>query len=108
MSRRLRWGAVYALALAGALAPIPAALVDRWYSLGLYPVVQRVLTTVSNLVPFPLFDVLWIAMAATFAATSYRCIRASGWRAGAWRLAALTVRSAAVVYLAFLALWGLN
>ena len=105
MTRR---GVIYALALAGALVPIPSRLVERWYSLGLYPILQRVLTSASNLVPFPLFDVLWVTVAAACALVTYRCIREAGWRTGGLRLAVLTARSVAVVYLAFLAMWGLN
>lgn len=108
MTRRIQWSAVYALALAGALAPIPPWLVERWYSLGIYPVLQRVLTSLSDLVPFALFDVLWVAAVAGFAAVSYRCIRTRGWRTGGLRLAVLTARAMAIVYLAFLAAWGLN
>ena len=108
MTRRRAWGAVCALALAGALVPIPDWLVERWYSVGLYPVLQRVLTSASNLVPFALFDVMWVATAAVFAAVCYRCIHTAGWRAGALRLGGLTVRAVAVLYLLFLSTWGLN
>jgi len=108
MSRRIRWGTVYALAIAGALAPIPSSLVERWYSLGIYPILQRVLTSASDLFPFALFDVLWVSASAAFAAVSYRCIRTAGWRAGGLRLALLAARATAIVYLAFLATWGLN
>lgn len=108
MTRRVVWRVVYAIALACALVPFPDSLVERWYSLGLYPSLQRALTTVSNLVPFALFDALWVSAAAAFAIVSYRCIRASGWRSGAMRLAVLTARTVSVLYLLFLATWGLN
>ena len=108
MTRRAGWRAVYAIALAGALLPIPEWVVERWYSLGLYPILQRVLTTASNLVPFPLFDVMWVGTAAAFALVSYRCVRNGGWRSGVPRLAVLTARAVAVLYLFFLATWGLN
>jgi hypothetical protein len=108
MTRRILWRAVYVGAAAGALVPIPDWLVERWYSLGVYPSLQRVLTSASNLVPVPVFDVMWVATAAAFAAVSYRCIRTAGWRDGGLRLAVLTARAIAVVYLVFLATWGLN
>jgi hypothetical protein len=66
------------------------------------------LTAASNLVPFPLFDVLWVAVTAVFVAAAYRCIHTAGWRAGGWRFAVLTARAIAVIYLVFLATWGLN
>jgi hypothetical protein len=108
MTRRVAWAAVYALAAAGALAPIPAWMVERWYSTGFYPRLQGILTPASNLVPFALFDVLWIAAAAASATAAYRCIRIGGWRTGARRLALFALRAAAAVYVVFLVTWGLN
>ena len=108
MNRRIAWGVVYAAALAGAVAPIPEWAVERWYSQGIYPALQRLLTGGTNRVPFALFDVMWVAAAAAAAIAVYRCLRTLGWRTGALRLAVITVHSAAIVYVAFLAAWGLN
>jgi hypothetical protein len=108
MKGRVAWGAVYAAALAGAFAPIPEWTVEQWYSRGIYPVVQSLLTTATNPIPFALFDILWIGASAAGAAAAYRCIRAAGWRRGAVRLAILSARATAIVYIAFLAAWGLN
>ena len=107
MIRRARWPVVYALALAGAVAPLPAWMVERWYSTGFYPMLQRGLTPISNSMPFALFDGLWVAAAAIAAVAVFRCSR-SGWRTGAPRLAVLTARAVALVYLVFLTTWGLN
>jgi hypothetical protein len=108
MNRRVVWRVVYATALAGAFAPIPEWTIERWYARGIYPVLQSVLTTATNPVPFALFDVLWIGTIAAFATAAYRCIRTAGWRRGAVRLAIVAVRAAAIIYIAFLAVWGLN
>jgi hypothetical protein len=108
MTRRVAWGAVFTLAAAGALAPLPAPIVERWYSQGVYPLLQRILTPASNTVPFALFDVLWVAAVAACAIAGYRCIRTAGWRTGGLRLALTAARGAAVVYLIFLSTWGLN
>lgn len=108
MTRRVAWGAVYAFALAGAFAPIPSWPVERWYSQGIYPLLQAILTRASNRVPFALFDVVWVAAVAACATLSYRCIRTAGWRTGGLRLAVMAARTAAAVYLIFLATWGLN
>jgi hypothetical protein len=108
MIRRAAWSAVYALALAGALAPVPSWMVERWYSQALYPLLQRVVTPLSNRVPFAVFDVLWVGAAAAAAAAGYRCIRSAGWRGGAIRLATYAVRATALTYLVFLVMWGLN
>jgi len=98
-------------ALAAALLPIGSEAIERGYSTSIYPRVQAVVTPASNLVPFALFDVLTVAavvaliLAVTFAASRARQER---------RLRPLVAlgfsiaTSAAIVYLLFLAVWGLN
>jgi hypothetical protein len=107
MTPRRGWTALYVLAVAAAIAPLPRGIVERWYSRGAYPPLQRALTPLSNLSPVPLFDVLCLAAIAGLALVSSRAWRAGRWRglAGVLRLIA---RAAAIVYLAFLAAWGLN
>jgi hypothetical protein len=102
------WAAVFVLAAVAAFAPLPASAVERWYSLAIYPLLQRTLTSVSNLLPVALFDALWIGGVAAVAVLARRRIRAAGWTTGALRLAGDLLRAAAVVYLVFLSTWGLN
>lgn len=108
MRRTAAGVALFAAALAAAIAPIPAWAVERWYSQGFYPLLQRLLTPLSNLAPFALFDVLWVSAAAASAAVAYRRIRADGWRTGSLRLLFGALQGAAALYLLFLATWGLN
>lgn len=108
MIGRALWAAAFLIAAVAALAPLPAPLVERWYSRGLFPPLQRILTSGSNAVPFALFDVVWIGGAAFLGLIAYRRIRAHGWRAGAIRVVVTLVCGAVVLYLAFLAGWGLN
>jgi hypothetical protein len=108
MIRRAAWALLFAVAVAAALVPLPAAEVERWYSHGVFPPLQRTLTTVSNVVPFALFDVLWIGTIATLAVLVRRQVHAHGWRGGLMRTAGAVARAAVVAYLAFLAAWGLN
>ena len=82
MIGRAVWAAAFVVAAVAALAPLPAPLVERWYSRGLFPLLQRVLTSASNAVPFALFDVIWIGGVAAVVLIAYRRIRAHGWRAG--------------------------
>lgn len=102
--------AVVLLAVGAATMPVGAAFVERWYSAGLYPRVQRVLTPLSNLVPVAWFDLLSVAAVAWLIWTWWRAARRRdepvSRRLG--RAAVATVVAAAVVYLTFLALWGLN
>ncbi len=96
-------------ACAAAVLPVPPRVVEAWYSAGLYPPLQRVLTSLSNLLPFALFDVLILAIPAAWIALGIRDVRRSSqrMRAGA-RWALRTAAGAACLYLAFLLVWGFN
>jgi hypothetical protein len=102
---------VIAAAAGAAVAPVDPRTVERWYSTGLYPPIQRVLTPVSNLVPFAWFDLLTIgAAAAAIAVVCRSALRAR--RKRTWRplLSAVgrLLTAAACLYLIFLTLWGMN
>jgi hypothetical protein len=93
-----------------AIAPLPPALIERWFSLRIFPHVQRVLTPASNLLPIAWLDILTIAAAAWLAWRWRRALRSGlepRWPRVGRALVATTV-AAAVTYLAFLALWGFN
>jgi hypothetical protein len=108
MTRRgLWWGAVV-IAVVAAVAPVPAAAIERWYSGGIYPRLQHAVTPLSNLLPFALFDVLWVVAVAAVAVVAVRHVRRDGWRRGSGRLLLALCGGAAVVYLVFLGTWGLN
>ena len=107
MIGRAAWAAVYVIAAAAAIAPLPRAAIERWYSHGIYRPTQRALTAFSNLTPVPLFDVLCLAAIAAVAVATWRFTRAAGWR-GLGPVLVLLVRGAAVAYLAFLVTWGFN
>jgi Protein of unknown function (DUF3810) len=103
--------ALVVLAIGGSLAPMPAAIVERQYSEMLYPPMQRGLTGLSNLVPFALVDGLlvsglaWLAWQIARAPVRWRL---DGWRRASFRLLARIATAMAVLYLVFLATWGLN
>ena len=100
--------ATVGLALAAALVPVDPESVERWYSTTLYLSFQPHLTSLSGLVPVALLDVgvgVLILFLIWTLARDWRT--AGGLRAGArtlWR----TVVTVAIVYLLFLATWGLN
>ena len=108
MTRRIAWSLVFALAAIAALAPLPPSLVEDVYSRGVFPLLQRALTTMSNIVPFALFDVLWIGAIAAVVVLARRRVQSYGWRRGAAAVLRTLACGAAVVYLAFLGAWGLN
>lgn len=101
------------VALAGVAAgfPLPADTVERYFSRGWYPFLQAHLTAWSNRTPVSLFDVLVVVVPLIWLIAWARWIRAS-WRSRSVRPVAralgVTVVAAAVIYLWFLAAWGLN
>lgn len=100
--------AVIALAAAAALVPLPPAWVERAFSTSIYLTVQRAVTPVTNQVPFALLDVAVVIAIALAGWLSVRRVRRIGLLRAALRGAVVLVTWSAVVYLAFLALWGLN
>ena len=103
--------AVAGLALVLAFVPTPAGAVERWFSTGLYPWIQRVVTPASNLVPFAVFDLLLVAAVSAVlvvvvraAREALRARRVAPLLRGAGRIAA----GVALGYLVFLLLWGFN
>ena len=108
----MRWWrpGLVALAVAAAVAPLPAAIVDRWYSGWFFPLIQPVITAASNLVPFAMFDVLLLALAGIALGILFRTQRV--WSRGRLRAlgqaAASLVVLAAVLFLWFWIVWGLN
>ena len=103
--------ALVALAVAVALLPRPAGLVERIYAGTFYPVVQAALTTASNALPIAVFDVV-LVVAVTGALWLW--VGAARRARRTWSaqplLAAARVTAAVLVaaYLWFVAVWGLN
>ena len=100
-----------ALGIVLALLPVSGPTVERVFSVSVYPAVQGVVTPVTNLVPFALFDVLTLVGAAALLMVIVRAIRQvrRERRVAPIGVALLRVATAvAVVYLVFLFLWGFN
>lgn len=107
---RIKVGTVIA-ALVCAFAPVSPSFVERWYSTGVYPRIQHVLTPISNLIPFALFDVLTVGTVIVVLGSIVRAVRrARQTRRFSILLITLgnVVFGAAVAYLLFLAVWGFN
>jgi Protein of unknown function (DUF3810) len=108
-----KWAAVCIVAIAAvaALVPWPRSAVERWYSTGLYPMLQRPITAVSNLVPFAVADVAIVGAVIAWLVLLVLDVRRGvrpRVRFVARRVVVRTVAAAAGLYLAFLVLWGLN
>ena len=99
------------IALAMAFIPVPATLVERYYSNGLYPKLQSILTPAANRIPFALVDVLVASLILGLPVWwIVRIVKAGrGQRKKmAAHLAFHTVVFASVIFLSFQLLWGLN
>jgi hypothetical protein len=98
-------------ALIAAVAPSAPTGVERVYSQGFYPAVQVHLTDVSNRFGASLMDALIAALAVAWVvalALDIRRADSSTWLRVAGRTTVRTIVGAAVLYLVFLAIWGLN
>jgi hypothetical protein len=99
------------IAAAVALFPPAPALVERYYWRWLYPTLQANLTSLSNRLPIALFDVAIVAfilIALVIWTRSIRHARRQQALRSLGRGLAATLTLLAVVYLWFLAAWGLN
>ena len=107
-----RWRlALVALAAMAALVPAPSDLVDRFYSAWAYAALQRMVTALSNIVPFALLDALLIVAIGAWLALAVRDVmrrRRTGGLRSAASIATRTVVWAAGFYIVFLLVWGLN
>jgi len=96
-------------AIAGALLPVPPSAVERFYSAGFYRALQPLLTSLSNRLPFPLFDALLVGLVVAWAGLAAHDF---GRLQNAWltsrRLLIRTATWGAAGYLIFLAAWGFN
>ena len=104
---------IVAVATICAVTPTPASLVEQIYSRQWYLIGQRIVTPVSGLVGFALLDLLAIIVVIGLGARWLRGFRRSGpglrrRAAAAARLTLHTTAAAAVLYLVFLVMWGLN
>jgi hypothetical protein len=102
---------IVAAAALAAVIPLPQAFVERWYSTGLYPMLQPPMTWMSNRLPFALADVaLTAAIAASVVIAVTQLRRAGRHRIGTAlvHLGGRSVVVVAAIYLAFLGMWGLN
>lgn len=99
------------LAAVCALIPLSPAFVERWFSVGAYPWIQRSLTPLSNLLPIALFDLVTVAAGVWATVTLIRYVRRAR-RTRSWRpigvAGARLATAVALGYLAFLCLWGFN
>ena len=108
----IRWWVLSpVVALFVALVPIPAWVVDEFYSRDMYPWLQRWMTTFTNILPFALLDVILLA---TIVGVGYRIVRLynvmrqRGVIDALWEALRRIVRAVSIATLLFLWAWGFN
>lgn len=100
--------ALWVLAVAAALLPLPAAFVERVYWRTFYLTIQPVLTSLSSLVPVALLDVALVILLGVMVTVCIRAMRRGGWVAALRSTSTWLLTTAAVIYLLFLITWGFN
>lgn len=103
-------GRLLVVVLAGFLAvvPLPRDAVERRYSTDLYPRIQEIVTPATNFVPVALLDVAVVTVLLAGLWVFARRWRAAGGAQAVVRTAGSALVAAAIIYLAFLMMWGLN
>ena len=102
---------VITAAVAAATVPWSSGFVERWFSAGVYPFIQRVLTGASNLMPVPWLDVALVGALVWGGRLWWSAVRTQGVPSRRLRMARALLRTAsgvALMFLLFLGIWGLN
>ncbi len=99
---------VVVAAVAIALMPLDPVKVERWYSTALYLRIQGLTTPVTNRVPFALLDIAVALCVIGLAFLVARRLKTLSVGRAVLRTVLSLISSAAVLYLLFVALWGLN
>jgi hypothetical protein len=100
--------AIVAAALIAALVPMPPALVERWYSRGLYPPLQHAVTAAFSPVAVSPLDIAALLILLIAAVGFARSCRRHRFLVAVRRAALSLLVLSAVVYLWFLIFWGFN
>jgi hypothetical protein len=105
------WLAALVTAVVLAIVPLPAWMVDQFYSREFYPVVQGIMTTISNAVPLAVLDLLIVALVLLVIRWLIRFVRLTRKESIAVAVSDLLrrfLRTASILSILFLVMWGLN
>jgi hypothetical protein len=105
------WVVAPALALIVFFAPFPPWVVDQFYSRDMYPWLQEGFTSLTNLLPLALFDLLVLVTALAVLLRLRRLfnvMRDRGFVDAVWEAFRRVVRFSAIIALLFLWGWGCN
>jgi hypothetical protein len=105
------WVVLPVLALLLMFAPMPGWAIDSFYAEDIYPGLQRLLTSATNVLPFAVLDVMIIAVLLMVIFSGLRALQTASARGlfeGLWDVARRLLRGSAVLIILFLIGWGYN
>lgn len=91
--------------------PVPAWIIDDWYSRDMYPWFQGIVTTFTNVLPLAMIDVLLLIIGGLTLHRAWRLfnvMRQRGIIDAIWECARRVIRFAAVMLILFYWSWGFN
>jgi len=105
------WFGACLIALVLVAAPVPASMIDRFYARDAYPILQGVVTTMSNGIPLAVLDLLLLTLVLVLVRWTVRGVRVARARSvniAIWDIFRRLVRTASIVAILFVLMWGLN
>ena len=99
------------IAVLAALVPIPAWIVDDFYSRDMYMWLQKFMTAATNILPFALLDLILVVTALAVLRRIYRLYHVARQRGpidALWEAFRRILRAAAILVILFLWAWGFN
>jgi hypothetical protein len=105
------WIVLSIVALLCLAVPLPEQTVETLYARDMYPWLQTGFTSISNLAPFAVLDVLLVIGAVLLALRLWRTLliaRDQGLFNAVWELLRRGVRAVAILVILFLWAWGFN
>jgi hypothetical protein len=105
------WIVSFVVAIIVFFAPVPAWIIEDFYSRDMYPWLQGIVTTVTNPLPLAVLD--FILIVVTFAVLFrirrlFRVLRQRGVMDALWEAARRLVRAACIIAVLFYWAWGFN
>ena len=108
----IRWSIVApVLAVLTVFVPIPAEIVENFYSQDMYPWLQNIFTGGTNFLPFSALDAIVIVMALAVLfrlRRLYYVARQRGIFDAIWEMARRVIRTVAILVILFFWAWGFN
>jgi len=108
----IRWVVVApVIAVIAAVVPIPQWMVDQFYSREMYPWLQGIMTTGTNILPFAVLDIILIGLIIGVLHRMVRLFHVTRQRGvidALWEALRRVIRATSIIAILFLWAWGFN